>query len=263
MIEVGGMHINRKAKPLPEDIKRFIESAKDGVVYFSMGSNLKSTTLPKEKRDAILNAFRTLKQKVLWKWEDKDLPGKPDNVFISDWFPQDDILAHPNVKLFITHGGLLSTMEAIYHGVPIIGIPMFGDQPLNMGRAEQAGFGIKVDYEALTTDSLTKALNEMLGNNKYQRKMKEISVRYRDQPALPLDTAIYWVEYVLRHKGAPHLHSAGIDLSFFQYHNIDAFAVIFGGLFLVLYLFYAMLSRLCCGGGGKPSSKSSQKKKNN
>uniref|UniRef100_T1H5D9 UDP-glucuronosyltransferase n=1 Tax=Megaselia scalaris TaxID=36166 RepID=T1H5D9_MEGSC len=149
MIEVGGLQVNTETKDLPLEMKLFVQSAEHGVIYFSMGSNVESTTLPKEKRDAILNAFRSLKQKVLWKWEDPNLPGKPDNVFISPWFPQDDVLAHPNVIAFITHGGLLSTTESIYHGVPIIGIPMFGDQFLNMAQAVNGGYGLIADYNLL------------------------------------------------------------------------------------------------------------------
>lgn len=265
MIEVGGMHVNRKTNKLPNDILKFIESAKDGVVYFSMGSNLKSKLLPIEKRNAILNTFRSLKQKVLWKWEDKELPGKPDNVFISDWFPQDDILAHPNVKIFITHGGLLSTTEAIYHGVPIIGIPMFGDQPLNMARATKAGFGLTVEYKSLTEKSLKEALTKILNSDKYSRNIKDFSARYRDQPMTPLDTAIYWVEYVIRHKGASHIKSASQNLSFIQYHNIDALSIIFGIIFLILYLIYAMIMKCLCMGRKKPlpTKSVSQKKKRN
>ncbi|KAG5670631.1 hypothetical protein PVAND_000879 [Polypedilum vanderplanki] len=58
---------------------------------------------------------------------------KPDNVMISSWLPQRDILAHPNVKAYICHGGLLGTTEAVYEGVPVLGIPIFGDQKTNHG----------------------------------------------------------------------------------------------------------------------------------
>jgi UDP:flavonoid glycosyltransferase YjiC (YdhE family) len=166
MIEVGGMHINRVPNPLPKDIREFLDEAKDGVIYFSMGSNIQSTTLPVEKRDALLKTFASFKQKVMWKWESDDLPGKSDNVFTKKWWPQDDILAHRNVKVFITHGGLLGSTEAIYHGVPVIGIPIFGDQELNMARAQRAGYGLTVSYKNLTQEALTWALNEVLNDPK-------------------------------------------------------------------------------------------------
>lgn len=249
MIEVGGLQVNRKPKPLPADIQSFLDSAKDGAIYFSMGSNLKGVHFPVEKRNAILAVFRTLKQKILWKWEDESLPGKPDNVLIKSWFPQDDILAHPNIKLFITHGGLLSTTESVYHGVPIVGIPVFGDQPLNMALAEKAGFGKKVDLEHLDEEHFMAAVNEVLTNIKYADHMKKISDRYRNQPQTPLETAVFWVEYVARHNGAPHMKSAGQELSFIQYHNIDALAIIFAIIAIIMYALksaFSALSSLVC-----------------
>lgn len=268
MIEVGGLQVNSVPKPLPEDLKNFIESAKDGVVYFSLGSNVRSVDLPEEKRAALLNTFRKLKQKVLWKWEDPNLPNKPDNVLISTWFPQDDILSHPNIRLFITHGGLLSTTEATYHGVPLIGIPIFGDQKLNMARTENAGYGLTVAYQNLTEESISWALNEMLSNTKYSTQAKIVSSRYRDQPMAPLKTAIYWVEYVARHRGAPHLHSAGQDLLFIQYHNLDVFTFFIAIIFTVIYLFIASVKWCCCkktkgGSSESKAKKGTTKKKNN
>uniref|UniRef100_A0A0K8VGV4 UDP-glucuronosyltransferase 2B1 n=1 Tax=Bactrocera latifrons TaxID=174628 RepID=A0A0K8VGV4_BACLA len=240
-IEVGGMHINRKRSPLPADLERFINESKHGVIYFSMGSNVRSKFLPVEKRKAILETFRGLKQRVLWKFEDPKLEGKPDNVYISEWFPQDDILAHPNVKFFITHGGLLSTTESIYHGKPFIGIPIFGDQFLNMNRAETGGYGIGVDYNGFTKEKFQSAIERMLNDESYTKRVADISAQYRDQPMNPLDLAVYWVEYVVRHKGARHLHCAGQDLNFIQYHSIDSMLIIFGGLTLVLLLILLLI----------------------
>jgi glucuronosyltransferase len=75
--------------------------------------------------------------------------------------------AHPNVRLFITHGGLLSTLEAISRGVPLIGIPVFADQFLNMARAVSSGYGIKIDLNNVTSESLTWAIQEVIESPKY------------------------------------------------------------------------------------------------
>lgn len=166
MIEVGGLHISHKINTLPNDIRTFLDESVDGAIFFSMGSNLKSNLMPIEKRNIILKVFGKLKQRVLWKWEDDKLEEKPKNVLINKWFPQNDILAHPNVKVFITHGGLLSMSEAIYHGIPLIGIPIYGDQHLNMNKAERSGYGLLIKYHNLTEQSLEWALREILENDK-------------------------------------------------------------------------------------------------
>lgn len=74
------------------------------------------------------------------------------------------ILAHPNVKLFITHGGLLSTMETTYYGKPIVGMPIFGDQEMNMLEAVRNGYGLSVPYHEFTKDKFANAIKEVLRN---------------------------------------------------------------------------------------------------
>ena len=49
--------------------------------------------------------------------------------------------AHPNTKLFITHGGMFGVQESIYHGVPLIVLPIFEDQFDNARRIEDKGLG--------------------------------------------------------------------------------------------------------------------------
>ncbi|XP_065077837.1 UDP-glycosyltransferase UGT5-like [Ochlerotatus camptorhynchus] len=260
MIEVGGMHINRVPNPLPADIQSFMDSATDGVIYFSMGSNIKGKDLPKEKRDAFLKVFSKLKQKVLWKWEDENLPGKPSNVLVQNWWPQDDILAHPNVKLFITHGGLLSTTESLYHGVPVIGIPVFGDQYLNMANAERGGYGLSVAYAEISEERVSTAINTILHDPQFKVNAQAISQRYRDQPINPLDLAVYWTEYVLRHKGAPHIRTASMDLNLVQYHNLDVLGLLIGVPILVAHL---LVKLICRKKSKKPSKKMNDRKKRN
>ncbi|XP_062544090.1 UDP-glycosyltransferase UGT5-like isoform X1 [Armigeres subalbatus] len=260
MIEVGGMHINRVPKALPANIQSFMDNATDGVIYFSMGSNIKSKDLPKEKRDALLSVFSKLKQKVLWKWEDEKLPGKPDNVFIQKWWPQDDILAHHNVKLFITHGGLLSTTESLYHGVPVVGIPIFGDQYLNMAKAEIGGYGLTVGYADISEKKLSDAVKTILNDPQFKINALTISQRYRDQPMSPLELAVFWVEYVIRQKGAPHIRSAAMDLSFIQYHNLDVLALLIGPPIVILHILVRLVSRRK---SLKPSNKTDKRKKQN
>lgn len=130
MIDIGGIHIN-EPKPLPDDIRNFLESAENGFILFSMGSVIQANKWPVSKREAFINTFKNLKLKVIWKYENETLPNKPDNVYISSWIPQRDILAHPKIKLFISHGGYLSTTEAAYEGVQTLGIPVYGDQMVN------------------------------------------------------------------------------------------------------------------------------------
>jgi UDP:flavonoid glycosyltransferase YjiC (YdhE family) len=70
--------------------------------------------------------------------------------------------AHPNTKLFITHGGLLSTQEAAFHGVPLIGIPFFGDQQLNVAKSARMGLAVALDFITLTKTSALTAIKTIL-----------------------------------------------------------------------------------------------------
>ncbi|KAF4519362.1 UDP-glycosyltransferase-06, partial [Ephemera danica] len=226
VIEVGGFHVKRKNDPLPTDIQSFLDGATEGVIYFSMGSNLRSSAMSETKMKSITSALAELPQRVLMKWESDSLPNQPANVKLGKWLPQQDILAHPNVKVFITHGGLMSAQEAAYHGVPVVGIPVFGDQELNMRKAEIGGFGIMILLNNVSKTSITWAVKKAMNDPKIREEADRRSAVFRDQPETPLDRAIFWVEYVIRHRGAPHLRSASVDLAWYQRQLLDVAAAI-------------------------------------
>ncbi|XP_026332314.1 UDP-glucuronosyltransferase 2B9-like [Hyposmocoma kahamanoa] len=164
-VPIGGYHIDTEGKPLPEDLQKIMDESKNGVIYFSMGSNLQSKDIPDEIKKNLLNMFGGLKQTVLWKFEEQ-LPNRPKNVHILKWAPQQSILAHSNCILFITHGGLLSSTEAVHFGVPIIGIPTFADQFTNIETAVQRGFAKKVDLSYSMAEDLKVAIEDILKDPK-------------------------------------------------------------------------------------------------
>ena len=59
-----------------------------------------------------------------------------------------------------------------------------------------------------------------------------------------MDTAIYWTEYVIRHRGAPHMRTAGADLPLYQYLLLDVTAVLVTAILAVVYVIYFMLRKL-------------------
>lgn len=122
-----------------------------------------------DKLTAMFSAFEELPYKVLWKADKDKFPVKkfPNNIQFEQWMPQMDLLCHPNVKLFITHGGLMGTQEATFCGVPVIGIPMFADQEPNLNNIEKNGRGLRLSYENITKENLLCLVNEVLGNAKY------------------------------------------------------------------------------------------------
>ncbi|XP_013166098.1 PREDICTED: UDP-glucuronosyltransferase 2B9-like [Papilio xuthus] len=230
---IGGFHIEEIVKPLPENLKQIMDNAKHGVIYFSMGSNLRSTDWPQKIKKELLELFGDLKQTVLWKFEET-LADLPTNVHIVKWAPQQSILAHPKCVLFITHCGLLSTTEAIYFGVPIIGIPVFVDQFINAERAAKKGFGKKVSLSYSLVNELKVALNDILNNSRYRDKAKELSAIYHDRILKPHEEIVHWVEHVIRSNGATYLRSPALMLSWYQKLYLDLLAIIISTIIIAI-----------------------------
>lgn len=200
-----------------------MDRAVNGIIYFSLGGNLKSSDLPPEKLEAFVKVFESMKEVlILWKFETIDLRERHgNNIIVGPWMPQQEILKHKNLKAFITSGGLLSSMEALYYGKPIIGIPLFNDQKFNMARAVSQGYGLTLDYDTLSEDSLRSAINSIFNDTNYHENAEKLSAIFKDNPISPIDKAIYYIEHVIRTNGAAHLQTTATKLSLFQLHLVD------------------------------------------
>ncbi|XP_056134730.1 UDP-glucuronosyltransferase 2A1-like [Lampris incognitus] len=232
---VGGLHC-RPAKPLPEDMEEFVQSSGDaGVVVFTLGSFLNS--IPIEKGNMIASALAQIPQKVIWRHSGEKPETLGANTRIYDWIPQNDLLGHPKTRAFITHGGTNGIYEAIYHGVPMVGIPMFADQPDNMVHMKAKGAALILNLSFMETKDLVDAVNTIINQPSYKENAMRLSSIHHDRPISPKDEAVYWIEFTMRNKGAKHLRVQAHELAWYQYHSLDVFAFVLTIVLLLLLLF--------------------------
>uniref|UniRef100_A0A8C6SPX3 UDP-glucuronosyltransferase n=1 Tax=Neogobius melanostomus TaxID=47308 RepID=A0A8C6SPX3_9GOBI len=228
----------KPSRPLSKELEQFVQSSGEhGVIIMTLGTLV--AQLPEDITEEIAAAFAQVPQKVIWRHSGKQPSTLGNNTLLVDWLPQNDLLGHPQTKLFVAHGGTNGLQEAIYHGVPLLGLPLMFDQQDNFFRMEVRGVAKVLDISTVNREVFLQALQELLYQPKYRENMKRLSELHRDQPMKPMDKAMFWIEFVMRHRGAKHLITESYKLSKIQYYCIDV------AVFL-LTLGFTYLFHSCC-----------------
>ncbi|XP_053925957.1 UDP-glucuronosyltransferase 1A9 isoform X1 [Cuculus canorus] len=239
MVFIGGINCGQK-KPLPKEFEAIVNaSGEHGIIVFSLGSMV--SEIPMKKAKEIADALGSVPQTVLWRYTGEVPPNLPKNVKLLKWLPQNDLLAHPKTRAFITHGGSHGIYEGICNAVPMLVMPLFGDQMDNAKRVESRGAGLTLNILEMTSKDISTALKAVINDKKYKENVQRLSDLHLDRPIHPLDLAVHWVEFVMRHKGAPHLRPAAHDLNWIQYHSLDVIAFLLAVVLLSLFI-----SLKCC-----------------
>ncbi|XP_020494108.2 UDP-glucuronosyltransferase-like [Labrus bergylta] len=234
MAFIGGINCAKKA-PLPAEIKEFVDgSGDDGFIVFTLGSMV--SNMPEETAKQFFEAFRQLPQRVLWRYTGVPPKDAPKNVKLMKWLPQNDLLAHPKAKVFITHGGSHGMYEGICNAVPMLMFPLFGDQGDNVNHMVAHGVAERLGIYDVTTEKLLAALKNIIRDKSYKEKIVKMSEIHLDRPVQPLELAVFWTEFVMRHKGASHLRVAAHELNWIQYHCLDVIGFLLMILFTVLWV---------------------------
>ncbi|XP_072162350.1 UDP-glycosyltransferase UGT5-like [Bemisia tabaci] len=241
---------------LPQDLKEFLDEATDGFIYVSFGSYIDGKLLSQRFKTIFIQALRETNRRVVMRWSDT-IEAAP-HILTKSWWPQQNILAHPNCKLFITHGGFNSLMEAMSIGVPTLGLPFFSDQRRNVVWYREHGIGLQIDYEDETVSSMVEKINTIIRTPSFMENAKRIAELYQDEPRSRLDNAVYWVEYVIRHKGAHHLKPASVKIPYHQYLLLDViafFILIFCAIIYSGYYAIRKIALFLAGTEYKPEAK--------
>ncbi|XP_036453264.1 UDP-glucuronosyltransferase 2A1-like isoform X1 [Colossoma macropomum] len=244
VVYMGGFQC-RPSQPVSAELEDFMQSSGEhGVVVVSQGVIV--TALPKEITEAIASAFAKLPQKVIWRYMGERPSSLGNNTLLLDWLPQNNLLGHPKTRAFVSHGGTNGIYEAIYHGVPVLLLPLLFDQFDNAVRLEVRGAARVVDIGTLTSKEFLEALQDVIRNPSYRNTMQKLSELHRDWPLSPLDSAIFWIEYVLRHKGARHLSSEANNLPWYSYHSLDVIVFLTAIISAALWASITLCRLLCC-----------------
>nr|XP_020505780.1 UDP-glucuronosyltransferase 2C1-like [Labrus bergylta]XP_020505782.1 UDP-glucuronosyltransferase 2C1-like [Labrus bergylta]XP_029136287.1 UDP-glucuronosyltransferase 2C1-like [Labrus bergylta] len=244
VVYIGGFQC-KPAQPLPADLEEFVQSAGEhGVIIMTLGTLVNA--LPEDLADEIASVFAKMPQKVIWKHKGKQPSTLGNNTLIVDWMPQKDLLGHPQTKAFVAHGGTNGVQEAIYHGVPVLGIPLFFDQFDNLLRLQERGARKILELAHTNRRSFEQAINEVLHQDSYRQNIQRMSRLHRDQPIAPMDQAVFWVEYVIRHKGAPHLRTEAYKMPWYSYYSLDVLLVLMTAATVLLLSTFAVFRFLCC-----------------
>ena len=251
IIPISGLSSLRPALSLLDtELVQFIESsAPHGVIVFSLGTLVNQFS--SERVEMIARVFGRRKHNVIWRYTGKPPDALPSNTMITRWFPQNDVLAHPLTKVFITHCGMSGLYEAIYNAVPVVAIPMFYDQSHNANLlVHRLKMGVKLNLNTVNEAELEAALVEVIGNASYKNNAKKVSNALHDEAAFYKSIFLNTVESVIKHKGAKHLISeAPHRLNIFQLYSIDVILillVILFSLLTVVYIFLRIFLKIGC-----------------
>jgi len=96
----------------------------------------------------------------------------PDNFLISSYVPQLEIL--PRTRVFVTHGGMNSTMESLYYGVPMVVIPQMTEQAVTAQRVAEMGLGIALEKDAVNATVLRDAVERIASEASFRERVQNM-----------------------------------------------------------------------------------------
>ncbi|KAJ6220735.1 hypothetical protein RDWZM_006547 [Blomia tropicalis] len=152
------------------------DSSKDKLIYVSLGS---MGSIDVDLMKSIVSILGKTEHKyIVSKGPLHDEYELPSNCWGKAYLPQTNILKH--VDLVITHGGNNTTTETFCNGVPMIVMPLFGDQFDNAQRLDELGLGCRMEPYDLNEKQLIDSINRLLNDNELKEKLQRAAKRIKE-----------------------------------------------------------------------------------
>lgn len=238
VIQIGSMHVEPRSVLRDEKLKKFLDESTNGVIVVNLGSLMQSKDLSLELKNSFIEIIQNSTYGFLWKFETDFMNGKLSNLMtVRRIQQQSDVLAHSNVKLFITHGGKLSIEEAIDRAVPMIVIPSTAEETANAHRLVKRNVAYHLELCKMNGETLRDAIEKVVGNSTMKQSIEILRQRMNDKPMTGRDTAVWWTEYIVRHRESSTFEYPGKLVPFYVRFGLD-----FIGLALLIFVvtFFAL-----------------------
>lgn len=161
----------------PNDIP--FDKMKNKIIYVSLGTIFNdSLTFFKNCIEAFKDRDVSVIMSIGKKIKKEELGEIPDNFYVYEFVPQLEVLK--KTDLFITHGGMNSTSESMYFGVPEIVVPQAADQPIVAKRIEELHLGKSINKKEVTAEKIRNYSDEILKDSSYKNNMIEMSKKMRE-----------------------------------------------------------------------------------
>uniref|UniRef100_A0AC35U0A3 Glucuronosyltransferase n=1 Tax=Rhabditophanes sp. KR3021 TaxID=114890 RepID=A0AC35U0A3_9BILA len=237
MLEIGGIGIG---EPVPlSDYWIQILNQRNHTILISFGSLAKSSKMPKLIKDGIIDTIRQLPDYTfVWKYETPEdgLVPKLDNLILSKWVPQNDLLNHPNLSLFVSHSGYNSINELAYRGKKTLVVPIFGDQLKNARLVERAGNGGIMNKKDLANSKIFKRnIVNVIENKEFDVNAKRLAKILNNRPISSKDLLIKHFEFAIEFGNPTMLDLETVNQGFIVYYMLDVLAAIFFTLAFIIY----------------------------
>jgi len=246
-VAVGDIMAGRPGKALPHELEKFISAGWHNVMLVSLEIDVSPEVLV-----TFCDAFRGTRQRrprlrVIWRTEETEICSGEEHIMLVPWIPQNDLLAHPRVVMFISDGGFNSIVESVYHAKPLIIFSNFSDQWLNAAAAESKGFAVQLHPYDFNSESILATIAELY-NPRYRSNALLASAMLRDQRDTPAQRVSAMIDHVIKY-GDRHLRTEVLKLSEFTMSDIFDFLKTLP-LFIVLPASVLFLCVGCCSCSG-------------
>ncbi|KAK5983174.1 hypothetical protein GCK32_003089 [Trichostrongylus colubriformis] len=231
IIHIGGITLHGNA-PLSEKLQQILEQSKKGVVYISFGSSTSTRKMPKHIREAIIETVRAYENyDFIWKIDEDDIITSVKNLHTFSWVSQPALIAHPNLRCFVSHAGTNSVLELTTIGKPSILVPIFGDQfrfepslKRNAKLVEAKNTTIVIAKEEFTRDTFAAALQRVLSDNSFSKRAQRLASLMVNKPFPIRDRLLSVVNFTIQHGRIYDLDIYSKELTTMQYHSVDVVA---------------------------------------
>ncbi|KAE9556686.1 hypothetical protein FO519_000092 [Halicephalobus sp. NKZ332] len=245
-VYIGGITVDSTRKSLPSEYEPIFNSTSKGVVLVSFGSLALSKDMPTDFKNAFVSLFQNFPEiNFIWKYEDfsDTIADHLPNVFKFKWIDQKSILSHPKLLAFVSHGGMNSVLEAVHSGIPLLAVPLFGDQHRNVKMLEFRNTAIVIEKSRVSPSSLSNAVGKLMDPKiGYRVRAQKIAAIIRSKPLSARERFTKYFNHIVDHRNEPDFFEIKErKFNFIRFYNLDLYSFIGFCSVSFTYVIYSVL----------------------